>query len=311
MADTEKALEIQAESEKKNRILFIVNPVAGTMRSRTEMFTVVNIFCKAGYLVNVAVTQKRGHATELAQQADPEEYDIIVCCGGDGTLNETLTGLMRSGKRIPLGYIPAGSTNDFAQTLGIPTDPEKAAKAILRKKPFTIDVGLFNGNSYFSYVASFGAFTSTSYSVPQEIKNTLGHLAYILGGIRDLTTIASYKISLNADGRQYSDTYIFGAICNTRSIAGMLKLPVGDESLHDGKLEILLVKKPESLIELSDMITGITTSDYTGPMFTYFKASRVEISMGKKLSWSLDGEKKDGDSTVVIEAVKNAVELYR
>ncbi len=304
--------EIAGATRKDDkRILFIVNPVAGTMHSKTAMFTVINEFCKKGYKVTTAITQKRGHAEELAAEADPSEYGMIVCCGGDGTLNETLTGLMKAGKSIPLGYIPAGSTNDFATTLGISSDPEKAAKAITKEKPFLIDVGHFNGNRYFSYVASFGAFTATSYNVPQEYKNSIGHLAYILGGIKDLASIKSMKVSIDADGKQTNGSYIFGAVCNTRSVAGILRLPVDDDSLHDGQFEIFLVKKPVSLLELNSILSGVTLNDFSSSMFTFQKAARIEITMENEAPWSLDGEKAEGGKKVVIEAIPNAVTLYK
>lgn len=294
------------------KVLFITNPVAGTMKSRTAMFDIVNEFCKAGYQVTTQITQRRGHAIDLAYEAASNGYDMVACCGGDGTMNEVVTGVIRSGSGIPIGYIPAGSTNDFADNLGLARIPAVAAQGICREKPFLLDVGLFNGNDYFNYVASFGAFTNASYSAPQELKNVLGHFAYLMEGLKDITSIKPHKVTVTTDDVTFTDKYIFGAISNTKRMAGFLHIPVTNDELHDGMFEILLVKYPKDIGELNDIAVGVAAGEFRDNyMFTYLRSSRIELFMPKSIDWSLDGEKKPGLNHIVIENIHDALTLYK
>ncbi len=297
---------------KTDKILFIVNPVAGRMRSRTAMFDIVNAFCKQGHTVTTVVTQKRGHGSRLAAEAAAQGYDMIVCCGGDGTLNEVISGMMGSGNPLPLGYIPAGSTNDFAETLGISVFPEVAAERIAQKKDFiNIDIGNFNDERYFSYIASFGAFAAASYEAPQELKNTLGHFAYILEGIRDLGEVRSHRVHVEADGRLYSGNYLFCSVSNTSSIAGMVKLKPSVFDITDGLFEVLLVKKPYTVTELNEIIFGITNSNFSSRVFEFFKTRDIRFALSKNIPWTLDGEKAEGRPTIHIKTLPSAIKLYK
>ena len=294
------------------KVLFITNPVAGTMKSRSAMFDIVNVFCKAGYQVTAQVTQKRGHAIELAERAAEEGYDIVVCCGGDGTMNEVVTGVIRSGSGIPIGYIPAGSTNDFADNLGLATIPAVAAQRICSEEPFMLDAGLFNSTDFFTYVASFGAFTDASYSAPQELKNVLGHFAYLMEGLKDITNIKAHRVTVTTDSESFSGKYIFGAISNTKRMAGLVHIPVTTEELHDGMFEVTLVKYPNNIGELNDIAMGVAAGEFReNPMFTYLRSSRIELTMAKSMDWSLDGEKKHGQSHILIENIHDALTLYK
>ena len=298
------------------KLLLIINPVAGRQTSKTAMFDVINTFCKAGYSVTTAITQRRGHASELAHSAKASRFDLVVCMGGDGTLNETITGLC--GKNpLPLGYIPAGSTNDFADTLGISTDPLKAAARIAQESPFSLDIGSFTqiaDNSSvtrnFSYIASFGAFSAASYSAPQQLKNSIGHLAYILQGIKDIGDIKAHKVSYVADGTEYSGNYIFGSVSNTTSVAGIVKLKKIVD-LSDGLFEVIMVRKPANPRELNEILTGIAKSDFSSPMFDFHKSESITLSMGKSIPWTLDGEKADGAAEIHIRNLHNAITLYK
>ena len=204
----------------EKKLLFIVNPRAGKTKSRAPLFDAVSIFSKAGYLVRVAETRRHGDATELAERCGGD-FDLVVCHGGDGTLNETVNGIMRlpREKRPPLSYLPGGSTNDFAASLSISSDPALAAQSAMRLQPRDLDVGVFNEKN-FVYVASFGAFTRTAYTVPQDIKNMFGHFAYLLEGVKDLETLCPYPMKITADGEVFEGEYLFGAVCNSTSIAG-------------------------------------------------------------------------------------------
>ncbi len=296
-------------------VLLIINPVAGTLRARGALFDIIAEFCKAGYTVTTQLTQHRRHARELAADAQNHGYDLVVCCGGDGTLNETVSGLVESGSSLPLGYIPAGSTNDFADTLGLSTIPKEAAKAIIQcRTPFATDIGQFADDRYFTYIASFGAFTSTSYSVPQDLKNKLGHVAYVLQAVKDLAEIRSHRVKVECFGEytaEYSGDYLFGSISNTTSVAGIVKLKPHMIDLQDGLFEVVLIKKPADIIDLNDILTGIMASDFSSPMFEYFKASELRFTMSKSVKWSLDGEKADGMAQFTVRNLKRAVTLYK
>lgn len=276
------------------------------------MYDVVNEFCKADYDVTVKVTQYRGHAEELAMAAKAQGYELIACCGGDGTLNETVTGVVKSGSGIPVGYIPAGSTNDFADNLSLNKLPALAAKAITREEPHILDVGCFNGKDYFAYVASFGAFVDASYSAPQDMKNTFGPLAYMVEALKDIGNIKPHRVRVKTDNDIFTDTFIFGAISNTKRMAGFIHIPVTDDELHDGLFEVLLVKYPNNVGEMNDIILGVTTGEFRdNPMFTYTRSSRVELTLPKNIDWSLDGEKKNGGNEILIENKNNALTIFK
>ena len=279
------------------RMLFIMNPCSGTKKANKYLTEILSIFNRAGYAVQVYITEKRGDATEMAKQA--KDVDVVVCCGGDGTFNETLTGLLEAGLDIPMGYIPAGSTNDFASSLKLPTEVVAAAKNIARGKPMAFDAGLFE-DRYFSYVASFGAFTKTSYNTPQSIKNALGHAAYVLGGIYELSQIRSIPAMIDLDGDIIKGKYIFGAICNSTSVGGVLNLDPKQVDMSDGKFEVLLVRAPKSLSELTECIQAFQNKTYNCRMVSFRSASRVRVTMRDPVDWSLDGELHKGLHTAHI-----------
>ena len=294
------------------KVLLIVNPVAGKLRARSALFEIVNEFCKAGYVVTTQVTQYRGHGADLVADAEKHGFDYVVCVGGDGTLNETVTGLLRNGDKtkIKLGYIPAGSTNDFADTLGLSPIASKAAENITKVENGTwLDIGRFCGDRFFTYIASFGAFSAVSYSAPQDLKNAVGHFAYLLTGLTELGKIKAHKVSLVADGKEYSGNYIYGSVSNTTSVGGIVKFPEKMVDLKDGMFEVILVKKPSDLVELNEIVTGVMTSDYSSHMFEFFKAKDITFQMSKSVAWTLDGEKAEGNSEIHIENLAKAIKL--
>lgn len=293
------------------KMLLIANPCSGRKKIQGVFFEILQIFCKAGYVITTHITTKKGNAVEVVSKAKEEKYDIIVCCGGDGTLNEVLTGLMMSDCSIPIGYIPSGSTNDFARSLGLETDMIKAAKSIVESnKCISIDSGRFNENRYFSYIASFGMFTSVSYTTQQSAKNALGHMAYVFEGIANMGNIDSYHISFVADGRSFEGDYIYGGITNSTSVGGMFKFDSAIVDLSDGLFEVLMIKKPKNANEYMKIFTGITTGDFSDTsVFDFCKASRVELNMPKKLMWTLDGESARGDTNLVLENLHKSIRL--
>jgi len=259
--------------------------------------------------VTAYMTGGQGDATRIAKLKAPE-MDLIVCCGGDGTFNETITGLLQSGADIPIGYIPAGSTNDFAASLRLSTNIMQAARDILEGKPVAYDVGKF-GDRYFSYVASFGAFTRTSYVTPQSVKNALGHTAYLLEGIQELSQIRKEHIRMELDGQVVEDDFLFGAISNSTSVGGILTLDPKQVDMGDGKFEILLVRAPRNLTEISECILAVQSQKYNCSMITFRSTSQVRVYAPGDMPWTLDGEKEDGRSCIDVRNLHHAVRLIR
>lgn len=243
------------------KLLFIVNPRAGKTKSRAPLFDAAAEFSRAGYLVNIFVTEAGGQARDMAARCGGD-YDLIVCAGGDGTLNETLSGVMQLPQRPPLGYLPCGSTNDFAASLHLPTAMDEAARAAVCGAPYPLDVGRHN-DRYFAYVASFGAFTRSSYSATQAAKNALGHFAYILEGLGDLDSLRPYRCAVEADGEHFEGEFIFGAVCNSTSLGGLVKLDPACVRMDDGMFELLLLRMPKSALDLQNLINVMTRSTTT------------------------------------------------
>ena len=269
------------------KLLFIINPVAGKKRMKTFVLDVLDIFANEGYASTVMITGRRGDASRFATYG--AEYDLIVCAGGDGTLNEVISGMLKNNVHTPLGYIPCGSTNDFATSMGISTDIKKCASSIVNAQPLPLDVGSFN-DKYFTYVASFGAFTAASYSAPQDAKNFWGPMAYFFEGIKDLQSIKPYHVKLVTDGVVYEDDYVFGAVANSTSFGGIVKLKDELVCLNDGLFEVLLIKMPQNIVDLNVIITSLSSNNFDNRYFDFFKASSLTVSPSEFLPWSLDGE---------------------
>lgn len=282
------------------KLLLIVNPRAGRSRSAAPLFEAVSLFSEAGYLVSVRQTRGPKEATRLAQEEGPG-FDTVVCCGGDGTLNETVTGLSALEAPPPLGYIPAGSTNDFAASLGLSGDPIEAAKQILSGSVKSLDMGSFCGRP-FVYVASFGAFAKASYSAPQSIKNDLGHLAYILEGVKDLSSLRPYRAKITADGQVIDGSVLFCAITNSTSVGGLVKVPRDAVIMDDGKMELLLVPAPQSPQGLQALVRSLLSQNFSGENGGVIlrHASEITVEMPDALPWTLDGEYAPGSKRVDI-----------
>lgn len=292
------------------KLLFIMNPFAGTRKANRCLADIITIFNRAEYEVITYMTAGPGDAINMVAQK-ASEVDLVACAGGDGTFNETITGLLRSGADVPVGYIPAGSTNDFASSLHLPSNILKAARLIVEGEPMAYDVGQF-GERYFSYVASFGAFTRASYSTPQNIKNALGHTAYILEGIQELSQIRKAHVRFELDdGQVVEDDFIFGAISNSTSVGGILTLDPKQVDMRDGKFELLLVRAPRDLIELSECIRALQTQKYNCAMITFLPASRVKVSANPEMNWTLDGEREKGHETVEAVNLHHAIRLIQ
>lgn len=291
------------------RMLLVVNPSAGQKRVKRYMTEIIDIFNRAGFQVEVHITAQQGEAIQVVEQRAADK-DIVVCAGGDGTLNETITGILHAGSASPIGYIPCGSTNDFASSLKLPSNVLQAARRIANGTPASYDVGQFDGR-YFSYVASFGAFTKASYSTPQNIKNALGHTAYVLEGIQELSQIRKEHIRLEADGQILEDDFLFGAISNSTSVGGLLTLDPSQVDMGDGMFEILLVRSPRNLAELHECIQAVRTQKYNCSMITFFSAKEVLIQADPAMCWTLDGEKELGHEMIQVKNLHHAITLIK
>ncbi len=291
------------------KMLFIMNPCAGQKRANKHLSDILLVFSQAGYEITVHITTGQGNAVLAAQQLGGT-VDLVVCCGGDGTLNETITGLLRAGAETPVGYIPAGTTNDFASSLSLSGNMVQAAQDIVEGEPVAYDVGRF-GSRYFSYVASFGAFTRSSYVVPQNVKNALGHTAYVLGGISELSQIRKEHLRLEIGDQVVEDDFLFGAICNSTSIGGILTLDPKHVDMADGLFEILLVRSARNLTEIADCIQAVQSQKYNCEMITFRSARSVKIFANPDMPWTLDGEKEDGHEEISVENLHHAIRLMR
>ena len=273
-------------SEKK--LLFVFNPKSGMGLIKNNLLDIIDVMVKAGYDPTVYPTQERGDATRKVKE-DGANYDRIVCSGGDGTLDEVVTGMREADLKIPLGYIPAGSTNDFARTLGISNDMVKAAEIAVGENIFACDVGQFNDDT-FIYIAGFGIFTEISYETPQELKNVFGHAAYILSAAKSLATIPNYLMQVEANGEVIQDRFIYGMITNSISVAGFKGLTGKDVKLDDGEFEVTLVKSPTNALELTEIIEYLTGIIPETNMVYSFKTSQIQIRSRASVSWTMDGE---------------------
>ena len=288
-------------------ILMVVNPVSGRGVLKQKIWKILETFSMADITTNVIFTKEQGDATEIAKNC-PADIETIVCAGGDGTLNEVISGLMQNPSPHKLGYIPVGTTNDLASSLGISKNPVEAAKAIIDGETVLIDIGSFSGR-YFNYVASFGAFTEASYNTPQEAKNILGHFAYVLEGIMSLANIRPYRVKFTFNGETIEDDFIFGAISNTTSMGGLLKLKDTLVALNDGEFELLLVKNPTNVIQLQKILGEIMTQDFSGDLVNLYHTSHITIECEKGFDWTLDGECHHGNTKEEIKILNKVINL--
>ena len=272
----------------QRRMLLIINPRAGRNKSRGPLFDAAAALSEAGWLLSIRRTTAPGEASLIAKE-EAENYDAIVAVGGDGTLNETVSGLMAAEAKPLLGYLPQGSTNDFAACLQIPSRPQEAAELIIKDQPRRLDVGSWN-ERYFVYVASFGAFTKTSYTASQSAKNALGHFAYILEGMKDVGSLRPYRVRAAADGEVLDGEYLFGAVCNSTSIGGLMRLDPERVVLDDGLFELLLVPTPTNAQELQDLVLALVNQQYDSQGLIFRHVSSLHLETEDDLPWSLDGE---------------------
>lgn len=289
------------------KMLFVYNPKAGKAMIRNKLADILDIFTAGGYEITIVPTQKHGDATEIvANRADV--YDVVVCSGGDGTLGESVNGMLLSKHRTPIGYIPAGSTNDFAGSLAIPSDMLKAAEIIVHGRNFSCDVGKFNGNP-FIYVAAFGIFSDVSYTTDQQVKNALGHSAYVLSSGKSLLNNHEHKMKVRSFGTEIEDTFIYGMITNSYQVGGFEGITGDDVLLDDGQFEVTLIKQPRNPQELNTILFALLEHNLDSELIYNFRTSDIEIECEEEVNWALDGEDGGAHKYVHIETIPRAIDI--
>lgn len=289
------------------KLLFILNPNAGQRRANRFLPEIARLFIEHGYRCELYVTGGPGEATRILAHTRAK-YDMIVCAGGDGTLNETISGMLAARMQCPLGYIPCGTTNDYAASVGLSTDVLRAARDIVEGRAQTIDVGTFNGR-YFVYTATCGAFARASYSTSQIAKNVLGHLAYVLEGMRDLTAIKPIHMRVRTENVVIEDDFLFCSVTNSTSIGGILKLDSQLVGLNDGRFEVTLVRNPLNPAQLSTILVGLTTQSLPNEMIHLFSARKISIEADPPTEWTLDGEREAETASVDMVNLHSAVRI--
>ncbi len=296
---------------KKKQMLLVINSRSGKGQIKNKLVDILDLFIKAGYQVQVHITQKPLDAKQAVKRLGGRK-DLIVCSGGDGTLNETVSGIMELAKPVKLGYIPAGSTNDFAASLKIPRNMLAAAHGAVEGEDFPIDIGCFCRDRYFVYVAGFGAFTEVSYLTPQDKKNVLGHQAYVLEGVRSLTSIKAYEMKVDWEGGSAEGEFIFGMVTNTMSVGGFKGLVSQDVALDDGLFEVLLIRRPKTPKEFSNMVSGLLVRDEAENDLVYkFKTREIHFTSSEPVDWVLDGEFGGSRTDVLVENLNRRIEIRR
>ena len=278
-------------AEQWKKALFVFNPVAGRSEIRTELVDILEIFARESYAVTCYPTKCRGDARNIVRSRQGD-YACVICSGGDGTLDEVVSGMLEHPDKpaVPIGYIPMGSTNDFALSLGIPVNAKAAARVAARGKAIGCDLGLFNSDTYFTYVAAFGLFTETSYETPQDLKNMFGHMAYFLQGMMDLGKVRSYHFSIESAEFSISDDFVLGMVTNSKSVGGFPDITGDEVDMGDGLFEVTLIKMPTNLLEVGDIIQYFNRVTDVSDFVYRFKTSHIVLKSDQRVKWTRDGE---------------------
>ena len=291
----------------ERKMLFIYNPKAGKAKIRNKLADILDVFTEGGYEITICPTRSKGDAVELVANRKPI-YDLVVCSGGDGTLDEVVTGMMKSSFRTPLGYIPAGSPNDFGGSLSLPKNMVKAAQQIVAGRSFPCDIGAFN-NDVFVYIAAFGIFTEVSYETDQDIKNLLGHTAYLLEGVKRIPSIRTYRMKVSWEDEVIEDDFIFGMVTNSVSVGGFKNITGKNVKLDDGVFEVTLIKAPNNPVELNQVVLSLLNRDIDTSLMYCFRTASLRIESEEDVAWTLDGENGGSHRDVYIENRCQAVEI--
>ena len=291
----------------KKKLLFVYNPKAGKEKIRESLADVLDIFAEADYDMTVVPTRRRDEVREVVRDRK-RDYDLVVCSGGDGTLDETVTGMIQSGFSTPVGYIPAGSTNDYGESLGLSRNMAEAARTAIAGRDYACDMGSFN-DDIFVYIAAFGLFTDVSYETDQAMKNVLGHMAYVLEGMKRLSNVRSYPLKITHDGEVIEDEFIFGMITNSRSVGGFKNITGKNVEMDDGLFEVTLIKMPTNPVELSAILNSLVNRDVDTDMMYCFRTSELTVESEEPLAWTLDGENGGAHEKALIKNLHKTVQI--
>ena len=292
----------------EKKLFFVFNPKAGKGKIKTALMDIVDIFNKGGYEVVIRATQYPKDAYEMTRKY-ADKVDLVVCSGGDGTLDEVVAGLVETGSKVPVGYIPAGSTNDFAGSLFIPKNMVAAAEMIMEENVYRCDIGKFNKQT-FTYIAAFGLFTDVAYETDQDLKNILGHLAYLLEGVKRLFDIQSYHMKVTTEDEIFEDDFMYGMITNSRSVGGFKNLTGKNVYMNDGLFEVTLITTPTNPMDMQEIIAGLMSGKDNSDLIYTFKTSRIRIQSDEAVAWTLDGEYGGDHKEVEIRNLHRALNLY-
>ncbi len=289
------------------KLLFVYNPKAGKAQIRLKLADILDIFAAADYEITAAPTRRRGDARNIVRERS-EEYELVVCSGGDGTLDEVVTGMMQSGFRTPIGYIPAGSTNDFGGSLALPKNMVRAAETAVHGTNFPCDIGSFN-KDVFVYIAAFGLFTEVSYETAQDVKNVLGHMAYLLEGMKRLSSIRSYQMKVTHDGETVEDDFIFGMVTNSVSVGGFKNITGKNVKLDDGVFEVTLIKRPKNPMELNSIMVSLLNRDIDSSYMYCFRTAALTLESEEPVAWTRDGENGGSHNHVEIKNLCKGIDI--
>lgn len=299
--------ELTVIKDNEKKLYFIYNPYSGRGQLRSKLFAILQIFSEAGYELTVHPTREPKDAVRCIQRL-PDDYDLVVCSGGDGTLDETVQGMMLREKKIPLGYIPSGTVNDFARSLKIPRNMEQAARIAVNGNNFPCDVGTFNGE-HFAYIAAFGIFTDVAYSTAQDAKNVLGHMAYLLEGVKRLANIPSYHVRFESEEIAAEGDFIFGMVTNSRSVGGFKSIIGRKVRFDDGVFEVTFIRTPKNPAELQEILAAIVLKEINSRYMYSFRTARLLVESELPVPWTLDGEFGGEWQSVVIQNHQKAIEI--
>ena len=293
---------------ENKKMLFIYNPRAGKAKIKSNLLDIIDIFTKAGDEVTAYPTQAKGDGQRAVRERKTEYYDLVVCSGGDGTLDEVVSGMMQCEKKTAIGYVPAGSTNDFANSLKIPKNMLSAAQVIVGGNTFGCDIGTFN-DDFFVYIAAFGVFTDVSYETRQDIKNVLGHMAYILEGMRRLSAVRAYKMKVESEELTVEGEFLFGMITNSVSVGGFKRITGKYVQLDDGEFEVTLIKKPSNAMELNLIMASLINRNINTDCMYCFRTASLRFTSEDEIAWTLDGEFGGKHTCVDISNQKQALDI--
>ncbi len=292
------------------KIMLIINPIAGKSRAKYNLANIAALFYKNGYEPAIYFTDPDCGPEELIKR-HAKDFDVVACCGGDGTVSEAIEGIMEIDRQIPLGYIPCGTTNDLASSLDLPKNMKRAVSTIANEEPVPFDIGSFGDECHFAYIASFGAFTEVSYETPQRAKNLLGHLAYVFQSLKSMNKIKPYHVRIESEEKTIEDDFIFGSVTNSTSVAGIFRFDKSLVDFNDGLYEVLLVKQPKRLHTVIGIILSMLNTTYKHEHITLFQSSHIKITTDEDIEWSIDGEHRSGANIIEITNNHNAINLIR